>query len=153
MIAFVLAACSADRATAPLAEEFSGTVNNVAFSGRPTAVVTAQSSGAVQLTLIGHRDDLQIIVTSAITGPGLYNVAAGDISISALVGGDVITGGYSGRAGSNGVLTISEYGGVGGVIRAELEFTADHRAGESRFGPVAAFRSGRIVARVRSGTP
>jgi hypothetical protein len=150
ILATVLTACSADRTTAPLAEMFSGTVNNVSFSGRPTAVVTEQSSGAVQLTLIGYRDDLQINVHAAITGPGRYELAAGDASISTLVGGDAITGGYSGRAGSAGVLTISEYSGVGGVIRGELEFTADHRAGESRFGPVAAFRSGRIVARVQT---
>jgi hypothetical protein len=79
-------------------------------------------------------------------GPGTYPLGPEDVYFLELVGGDVVSAEYNGWGTPAGVLRITRFDGVGGVIEGELEFRATTQSTFASYGLTARLNDGKFRA-------
>ncbi len=145
-----LGACASERALGPDGGQFIGRLDGTFWSGEATAYLHTTTSGTETLFLGGHRTEEGVSIEVPIAGPGVYVLGSANVGLVRTLGGDAAVSRYRGASPIGGEIRILEYGGVNGVVRAELTLTFAHETGERPYGETAQLRNGQFVARVRS---
>lgn len=148
LLAFLAGCSDGGMLLAPADDRAVGRIDLRPWSGTATARLSGDP-GAPVLTIhaeAAHEEHLVIMVP--FHGPGAYHLSADQVSLGFTVGGDVLVGSYGGRTFSGGEMRIVEFGGDGGVIRAEFHLLLEHQQGEQRYGATAEFTDGHLHARI-----
>ena len=131
-----------------------GRVGQRVWRGEATVAVEPQTGGGHVLQLsalspVGNGTAPFEIITIRVpfAGPGRYDLTGNQVSVTILLGGDVLTGTYAGSESDAGVLVISEFGSTpGDIVAGTLTFDAELESGETEYGPRFSFRDGQFRA-------
>ncbi|MDB4889684.1 MAG: hypothetical protein JWL61_1539 [Gemmatimonadetes bacterium] len=85
-------------------------------------------------------------VRVAFHGVGQYPLDSAAVELLEIIGGDGISGSFTGTSSSVGVLDVTAYGGPSGDIQGTVQF--DARRARSASSPIIRFENGRFRATV-----
>lgn len=136
-LVLLLAACTADGPTEPRVEgRMTGTLDGAAWKGGAWAVLY---QGSLSVGSMRDRAEQHVVLEVPFTGPGRYNVEAGEGRYYETVGLDVLT--YQ-AAATSGTLEVATYDPASGEITGTFTLAAAGERGATRF------ENGEFAARV-----
>jgi hypothetical protein len=153
----LLGAC--ESATVPEPEQgmFAGRWDGQIWIGDAGAYLVTGIAGGEVLYIFGNKPwgagpwgaDESLSARIVFTGPGIYALAADDVSFLELTGGDVISAQYNGSGQPAGLLRITRFDGPGGIVEGELRFTAATQSPHASYGRTARLDNGKFRAIVQ----